>query len=160
MAAGQPVSTADTAVVNAIKAETARIYEAGSSPAFYLTGRQLQPYKSSGLSLIVYRNDDTVTRVISTCFTRQGQLSTEYYFSNQKIIFIYQAFEYFDTHSAKGRWTNFKGLRGWECRLYYSGEQLVHHEQNGLSYKDITAKAGKNKAGAYKIIQYLAAGRT
>ncbi|MCW5911538.1 MAG: hypothetical protein KIT62_10710 [Cyclobacteriaceae bacterium] len=156
MVNGQELSPGDSAIVKEIKAKTSQIYENSVKPNFYLTNQKLQSDKNFGLSLVAFKINDAVSRVISSCFTKQGQLSTEYFFDDGKVIFIYQTFEYFDKYSAKGTWKNFKGLTGWECRFYYLDDKLVHYEQNGLDASQVVVKAKQNKSGAHNILNYLA----
>lgn len=139
---GQELFLGDSTGVYLIKQKTSAIYDDKDKTQFLLTKKQLRQTKTFGTSLIVHSKNDTINRVITISMTKKGQLSTEWYFSNQQLIYVYESFEFFNENKNEYTWKNFKGLTAWESRYYFINKQLKYHKHKGL--KKIEAKKKEN----------------
>jgi len=151
---GQDIIYGDSAIVEKIKTKTSRIYENSDKTYFLLTNRQLQEENTHGTSITAHSKDGDINRIITISYTEEGQLSAEWYFYDNKLIFTYQSFEYFNEVEHKSDWKNFKGLWGWESRYYFTNEELKYHKHKGR--KNIKEKLNTNDISndAKKILNY------
>jgi len=154
IAKGQKIAYGDSTIVREIKTKTSWIYENKDETYFLLTNQQLQQEYTKGTNITAYSKDGNINRIITSSFTDDGQLSIEWYFYDNKVIFVYQVFEYFNEIGNKSDWKNFKGLSGWESRYYFKDESLKYQKHKGR--KNIKEKLNVNSIldDAKKILNY------
>lgn len=142
-------------VVQGIKDITSWIYENEDQTHFMLSRTKLLDELVTGTNITAYSKDGIINRVVTSGFTDQGQLSTEWYYSEGKIIFIYQVFEYFEEDQNENSWKNFKGLWGWESRYYFVNEQLEYHRHRGRNDIDVAYNGNDILSKAKGILAYV-----
>ncbi len=128
---GQELVIGDSTVVDAIKKNTSKIYNDKDKTFFYLTKKCLRQVKTYGMSITAHSKNDTINRIISISMTKNGQLSTEWYFWENKLIYAYESFEFFVEQKKNGKWKNFKDLYAWESRYYFINETLQYQKHKG-----------------------------
>ncbi|MEO9483794.1 MAG: hypothetical protein ABJG47_10130 [Ekhidna sp.] len=136
---GQELTSGDATVVDRIKKTTSFIYENKDETFFFLTNTQLEAANTHGTSLTAHLRDGFINRAITISLTSNGQLSSEFYFDDQQLIYVYQTFEFFAEAPSRSKWKNFKGISGWESRYYFINEELNFQKHLG---KEILAKEG------------------
>lgn len=129
--AGQEIVTGDSTVVDEIKRRTSEIYENRDRTDFFLTKKPLRQMKIYGTEIIVHSNKGAVNRIIAKSTTKRGQLSTEWYFTNDELIYAYESFEYFNEYKGTKGWKNFKGLQAWEGRYYFVDQSIKYQKHKG-----------------------------
>lgn len=123
----------DSTRIPGIKKLVSEIYGNSDSLIFDLTNEQLREIRTFGTSLRGHFANNSINRIIATSTTANGQLSTEWYFINNQVIYVYETFEYFNEIAKPYQWTNFKGLKGWESRYYITDNQIVCQRHIGLT---------------------------
>ena len=151
---GQEVVFGDSTIVDKIKAKTSWIYSNKDKTYFLLTNQQLQEKYANGTSITAHSKRDTINRIITISYTEEGQLSAEWYYFGNKLIFAYQSFEYFNETEHKSDWKNFKGLWGWESRYYFTNEKLKYHKHIGRQNMEEEFNANAILNDAKKILNY------
>ncbi len=152
---GQELVFGDQSAEESIKKNTSWIYENKDETRFFLTKKRLQKIKSSSTSLVVHLLKNEVNRVITISTTKKGQKSTEWYFYNKQLIFVYDVFEYFGETKSESNWKNFKGLYGWESRYYFANEQLAFHKHKGRKEIDSDLNGNSILKDAESILKYI-----
>lgn len=153
---GQELTFGDVKVVEEIKKKTSAIYESSDQTSFFLTSQKLIPQVTNGLSIVAYRANGKVIRVITSHMTADGQSSIEWYYDQGKLIFVYDVFEFFNESPNKGTWKNFKDLYSRESRYYFSHQKLGYHKHIGRSDIDKSFKGMGLQETAAAILAYLA----
>lgn len=127
----QDVVIGDTLGVGTIKQSTSRIYAHADKTEFFLTSLPLQYQPSYGTSLTAYSKNDTINRIVAVSFTDKGVLSTEFFYEDEALIFVYETFEFFKEFKEAAIWQNFKGIDAWESRYYFILDHLICHMHIG-----------------------------
>ncbi len=128
---GQDLKYGDSTIVESVRKVTSEIYETKGKTDFYLTSRLFQENVVSGTSIVAHSKNGTINRIVTSAFTDQGQLSAEWFYIDERILFSYLVFEFFAEKEPKGAWRNFKGLASWESRYYFDDDQLTYHQHKG-----------------------------
>lgn len=128
---GQELLIGDSTIVEAIKKQTSKIYNEKDKTIFILTKRQLRSIKTYGTNIIAHSKNDTINRVVAISMTKKGQLSTEWYFTKNKLIYVYESFEFFEDKKEMSNWKNFKGFCAWESRYYFVDNQMKYQKHQG-----------------------------
>ena len=152
---GQELSFGSESVVDQVKEKTSWIYENKDETHFFLTRQRLQKSAVYGLNITAHSLENKVNRLITVGTTKDGQLSTEWYFHAGQLIFVYQVFEFFDESKKKDSWKNFKGLYGWESRYYFVNGKLKYHKHKGRNDIDWQFKEGGILKAARSILNYV-----
>jgi hypothetical protein len=129
-----------------IDARTRQIYDAAGQRAFRMTrANPLAIPHAQGMELTGTRAGQGFSRIVAFVWTKEGKYGVEYYFDGNKLLLVFETFEYFDTTAPKQAWRNFKGIPGWSRRTYFQGAAIVYAEAQG-------ADAPAPGAGAEKLI--------
>ena len=152
---GQELLIGDSTVVDEIKKHTSKIYNNKDKTFFYLTKKNLRQVKTYGNNIIAHTKNDSINRIISISMTKSGQLSTEWYFWKNKLIYAYESFEFFSEQKKKSNWKNFKDLHAWESRYYFINETIKY--QKHKDKKDIFKNDDANTIlkDGYAIKKYI-----
>lgn len=151
----QEIEFGDVSVVKGIKKKTSAIYDNSDKTDFYLTSQKLLPFLTRGVNLVAHQANGQINRVITTAMTEDGQVSMEWYFDQDELIFVYEVLEFFDESPRKGSWRNFKGLFGQEGRYYFHGRKLSYHKHVGRTDISSTLNGTNILRTAKKILAYL-----
>ena len=108
---GQELSIGDSTVVNSIKANTSLIYDTKDITYFFLTKEPLRQTQILATNITAHTYKGSVNRVITISITDKGQLATEWYFLNNKLIFAFESFEYFTESDEQTAYKILKNLR-------------------------------------------------
>lgn len=127
----QELIVGDSTVVKNIKSKTSKIYENKDKTSFYLTNKRLRKIKTFGTNIIANFKNDTINRIVSISMTKNGQLATEWYYWNNKLVYVYESFEFFEESKKKSSWKNFKNFYAWESRYYLVDEKLKYQKHKG-----------------------------
>lgn len=130
----QEITYSDSVTVEEVKAKTRLIYDTRDHTDFVVTRKKLHISITSGLNIIAHSYQGTINRIITSGYTKDGLLSTEWYFSEGKLIHVYQTLEFFEESETKSNWKNFKNLWSAEIRLYFKNNELVFHSSKGVEY--------------------------
>jgi len=149
------ISFGDKSAQDEIKKKTSAIYDNKDKTHFFLTKKSFGAKSTCGTEITAYSKDNKINRIVSKSCTKRGRLATEFYFENEKPIFVYQVFEYFKEKTKKDAWKNFKGLASWESRYYFVANKLEFHRHKGQ--KDISEKetGEKQKTEAFNILNFV-----
>jgi hypothetical protein len=150
----QEIAMGDSSIVNPIKRKTSLIYGSQDSTVFLLTKQPLQKIKSCGTSIVVYLKNGSINQIVTSATTLQGILSAEYYFDHEQLIFSYITFEYFDEAKTIINRKNFKGLRSWESRYYFTNEKIRYQSHSGIRKKSAIYSSNQVKSDVQKILKY------
>jgi hypothetical protein len=151
---GQEIVYGDSTIVEKIKTQTSWIYENKDETYFLLTNQQLQEESTNGISTTAHSKSGDINRIVTISFTENGQLSAEWYFYDNKLVFVYQSFEYFNEVEQKSDWRNFKDLWGWESRYYFTNEELKYQKHKGCQNIEEKFNANSILNDAKKILNY------
>lgn len=154
---GQRIKSGDSTVVDSIKKTASWIYENKDETFFFLTKDQLQSLNEVGTSIIAHQKDSLINRIITISMTPNGQMSTEYYFDKEQLIYAYQTFEYFNETAPTGSWKNFKGIPGWESRYYFVDNKLSFQTHKGRKSPTNKEDINNLQLSAPQIISYIKA---
>ncbi|MDY7394246.1 hypothetical protein UMM65_03265 [Aureibaculum sp. 2210JD6-5] len=91
----------------------------------------MRKIQTHATNIIAHSNKSNINRVIATSTTYKGQLSTEWYFLNDKLIFAFESFEYFNKSDSQTDWNNFKGFEAWESRYYFVNDFIKYQKHKG-----------------------------
>jgi hypothetical protein len=151
---GQEIVSGDSTIVFKIKEKTSWIYENKDKTNFLLTNQQLQEIQTNGTNITVQSKNGEINRIITISNTENGQLSAEWYFDDNQLIFAYQSFEYFKESEHQSEWKNFKGIWGWESRHYFIDEELKYSKHMGLKKLEIKSDKNSILITARRILNY------
>lgn len=152
---GQELSYGNESIIGEVKKKTSQIYETKDETRFFLTKQSLQKSVINGMSITAHLFEKNINRLITTGNTKHGRLSTEWYFHDKKLIFVYQVFEYFNEYKKESNWKNFKGLYGWESRYYFLNEKLEFHQHKGRKNINSDFKESRVLRDAKSILNYI-----
>lgn len=132
----------DSTLKSIIALQTRAIYEQREKWVFSLTKETpLGIEDAYGIELQASEFEEKLNRIIATAWTNVGKYSLEYYFADGALIFVYEAFEYFNTSAPKPSWRNFKGIASWERRSYFDGSAIGYRETLGDPHLDQSARS-------------------
>ncbi|MBO3700470.1 hypothetical protein [Roseivirga sp. E12] len=114
-----------------IKEKVSAIYETKGNTQFFMTSESFQSTKTLGTEIIAYSSQGIYNRVITKGFSKNGLMATEWFFEENKLIFVFEVFEYFEESNKKSNWRNFKGISSWEGRYYFHNDELVFYKHTG-----------------------------
>lgn len=146
----QSFTSGDSSIVNTTNQYLASIYGTQDTTICYLSRQQLIKIPSYGSKLFFDLKDHGIQRIGISSFTNKGELSEEYWFKNDQLIFVYQTLEYFEESRPLGYIRNFKGLVYWESRFYLEKDRLVFEKttgikDQGLKYQETDLYREKNR---------------
>lgn len=154
--ASQEITFGNFSAMKKVKTKTSFIYENKDATKYYLTKKQLFHTNTKGINITIHSLNGEINRIITVSITKNGFLSSEWYFSNAKLIFSYQSFEYFDEIKNKSTWRNFKGNLGWESRFYFVDEKLTYHKHKGRKKREIYLSVNKVANDAKSVYNFCA----
>ncbi len=126
-----PTRAGDSTVVAAIDARTRVIYDSTERWVFALTQANLLGEPGAyGTEVQAGFRQGVPVRIIAGGWSPQGKYAAEYYRSGAELIFVYETAERF-TEIARPGWRNFKGLAGWERRIYLVDGRIAYVETKG-----------------------------
>ncbi len=141
---GQEISFGDQKARDKIGKKTSSIYDSKDKTFFLLTKKSFGAISTCGTEIIAYSMENRINRIVTRTCKKLGRSATEFYFENEKPIFVYRVFEMFREKSPPDSWKNFKGMAGWESRYYFDEENLKFHSHKGR--KDILeSETGKER---------------
>ncbi len=151
----QEISFGDKTAQDEVKKKTSAIYDNKDKTYFLLTKKSFGKKSKCGTDITAYSKDKQINRIAAKSCTKNGRKAAEFYFENEKSIFIYEVFEYYSEKSRADAWKNFKGLAGWESRYYFVNDVLKFHRHKGR--KDMSEKetARKQKREAIRILAFV-----
>ena len=152
---GQEVSYGDIKVRDEIKKKTSAIYDNKDKTHFLLTKKSFGTKSKCGTEITAYSKDSKFNRIVSKSCTKQGRIATEFYFENEKPIFVYQVFEFYNERAKSDAWKNFKGLASWESRYYFVNNKLKFHRHKGRKDTSEKESGDKQKTESYKILSFI-----
>ncbi len=137
-----------------VKKITSKIYETKDTTYFFLTKKSFSTKSTCGTDITAYANQKLINRIVSKTCTKKGRLAIEFYYEDEKPIFVYEVFEYFQENGKNTRWKNFKNISSWESRYYFLDKTLGFHTHKGReNVKDsITGKLQKKRA--YQALEF------
>jgi len=157
------ISFGNPSVQDKIKKKTSEIYDSKTKPYFFFTTKSFGKKSTCGMEIIAHEKSLRFNRIATKSCSDKGRLATEYYFERkkagftdkEKLIFVYQVFEYYNEKAKSDAWRNFKGLASWESRYYFVDSELEFHRHKGQ--KDIaeTETGEKQKTEAFKILGFV-----
>jgi hypothetical protein len=128
----QSFISGDSSIANNTNRYLASIYGTQDTTIYYLSRRRLIKIPSYGSKLFFDLKDHSIQRIGISSMTGKGELSEEYWFKNNQLIFVYQTLEYFNESGALSNNRNFKGLVYWETRFYLEKNRLVFEKTTGI----------------------------
>jgi len=151
----QALSKEDSAKFNSIRNKARKLYKPLDDSYFRNLKAGIIPGSVGGTEVEFYKKGGAITRMVVKTWTETGLLATEYYLDSKKLIFVYMTMEYFSDAPKTDSWTNFKGLGGWEARLYFSEEKLFHRKDTGTVPPASAANFAKLPSEAAKLIEQI-----
>ncbi len=127
----QEIAVGDERSSHKVKEKVSVIYETKDKTQFFMTSQNFQSSQTYGTEVIAYSLEGKYNRVVTKGFTEDGQLATEWFFDNDRLIFVFEVFEFFEEKGLKGQWENFKGIASWESRYYFNKDYLAYHKHKG-----------------------------
>jgi len=152
---GQEMAIGDSSVVSAIRGKASSIYNNKDTTLFFLTKQPLQKTTSCGISMVVYIKNDSINRVVTSATTTDGILSAEYYLDHEQLVFSYITFEYFDEVKAITTREDFKGIKSWESRYYFTNEQIKYQTHSGIKEQSAIYPASEVLNDKRSILDYI-----
>lgn len=150
---GQNHSSGDSTLVESTREIRSIIYNEFRTPSFFLTKQTFGVKNSTGSDILSYSKQGEVGRIFLKAHTKYGTIGIEYYFSGNDLIYVFEAFEYFNEYKTMGSWKNFKGLSSWESKYYIIDNEVKFQMHTGKASEDInTELIIKN---AYNIRSYI-----
>ncbi len=128
---GQEIARGDTSIVTNIREITSSIYQNSTDIHWINTKKQFSGEESFGTYITAYHLNNLFNRIITTSTFEEGTLSSEWYFDGDKLIYVYQTFEYFQESKETPLWKNFKGIGAWESRFYLIDERIHYEKHRG-----------------------------
>ena len=137
-----------------VKKITSKIYETNDKTYVFLTKKSFATKSTCGTDITAYVNQKLINRIVSKTCTKKGRLAIEFYYEDEKPIFVYEVFEYFQENGKNTRWKNFKNISSWESRYYFLDKTLGFHTHKGREkVKDsITGKLQQKRA--YQALEF------
>ncbi|MET2984645.1 hypothetical protein [Aureibaculum conchae] len=151
----QELSIGDATVVDKIKTNTSQIYDTKDKTYFFLTKEPLRQTQTSATNITAHTYNDSVNRVIAISITDKGQLATEWYFLNNKLIFAFESFEYFTESDEQTGYKNFKGFEAYESRYYFVNEFIKYQKHKGRKDLDGNQEALKVLKDGNTVLKYI-----
>ena len=134
----------DSTLKTVITPQTRAIYEQGGTSHFLMTQKNLLGLKEAYATEVrAIQSDGRVNRVIASAWTKQGRYSAEYYLSDNRLLLMYETFEYFTETAAQPAWRNFKGFAAWERRSYFDDGRIGYAETRGHPAWEVEASSAQ-----------------
>ncbi len=122
---GQSITVGDSLVIPSIKKVTSEIYKNADKTHFYLTKEQLRNRLATSTTITAKTFKEKINRIIAVSTVEEGMLSTEWYFDEGKVIYVYETLEYFENEkNPQATYKNFKDITAKEVRYYFVNEEL------------------------------------
>lgn len=151
----QVLSVDDSAKYQSIRNKARKIYDLLEDGYYRILKPGTISESVGGAEVTFYKNSKLITRMVVKTWTEAGLMATEYYLEKEKLIYAYRTMEYFSDAPKKDSWTNFKGLGGWETRLYFSEEKLFHQRDTGTVPQASAAHFSNLPNEALKLMEQI-----
>ncbi len=152
---GQETSFGDEKAKDEVKKKTSAIYDNKDKTHFFLTKKSFGVRSVCGTAITAYSKENKINRIVSKTCAPHGRRVIEFYFENEKPIFVYSVFEVFAENADQNGWKNFKGIVSLESRFYFLNGKLKFHSHKGRS--GVTAKetGAVEKKNAFQILRFV-----
>ena len=151
----QEKSFGDESVKNQIKKKTTDIYKNHDKIKFFLIKNLPRIKTTCGIEITAFSEKNKINRLVAKTCRKQGKQATEFYFEQEKLMYVYKVFEVFEGKATLGLWKNFKGLLGWESRFYFVNQRLKFHSHKGRNMISREAEESSIKNYVLTILKHI-----
>lgn len=139
LAAQETRTEGDSTVKAAIDAQAQMVYDSAKGWNWAFTRANLLSVRGAhGTEMQAAHWNGEPVRLIAGGWDAEGKFGAEYYRVDGKLVFVYQSGERFQ-ETARPGWRNFKGLSGWERRVYLVNGTIAYVETTGSGAPPVTA---------------------
>lgn len=91
------------------------------------------------------------TRIVANVSSAHGKYGVEYYIDDGVLVFVYDSFEFLPERAPASAWTNFRGLQGWERRIYFRDGAVAFQELTGTGAPAADGAALRSEVAAVAL---------
>ena len=151
----QESSFGDESAKTRVKKKTSAIYDNKDKTHFILTSKSYGLRSNCGAEIIAYSKESKFNRIVSKTCNQDGRMAIEYYYEDEKPIFIYRVFEFYSEKAKTDSWRNFKGLASEESRYYFAENKLRFHSYKGKKVSSDSDDGQKQRRLAIKVLNFV-----
>jgi len=117
----------------------------------------LENIPDGGGELTGFKRNDSIVKITEWIGISYGNRTREFYFRNQKLIFVYEKFDAFVSDSKTGELDKSKTKAAFEGRYYFNNENLIEEKLSGKKpmdddEKNIASELLSSAKGNLKIL--------
>ena len=124
-----PAAEGNIAIRSRVDGELKQIYGSAGARAFLIRRSGLPGISHArDVEVTAYRSGGELRRVVLSGWTDRGKHSSEFFYRDGALIFVYETLVFFEDAAPRDSWRNFMKMPAWERRVYL-GERLDYYAE-------------------------------